>query len=90
MAKFLCSQLDGELNPAYKHCEDLSHLHNDCNCKEIYPDVLSTYDTTLETYLFNKIFDFIELGEVTNQNEEYSLPNYKETIEDLNKLTIID
>lgn len=58
MAKFLCSQLYGTVNPAYLKCDNLEHQN--CNCQEVYSEKLNTYDGTLEKYLARKIFDFIE------------------------------
>jgi len=63
MAKFLCSQLYGTVNPAYLNCKNLEHKN--CDCQEVYFEKLNTFDGTLEKYLTNKIFDFIE-GETLN------------------------
>ncbi|MFN8579317.1 MAG: hypothetical protein U0354_21020 [Candidatus Sericytochromatia bacterium] len=66
MAKYLCSQLYGTLNPAYLKCDNLDHLGKNCDCQEIYTEKLNTYDGTLEKYLEGKIFDFIEGKDINN------------------------
>lgn len=51
MAKYLCTQLEVEkAHPANLSPEG----------KEFYPNVLTTDDSTFETYLAEKISDFIE------------------------------
>jgi hypothetical protein len=60
MAKSLCTQLHGTLNPAYLKCDDYNHHDVQCACKEVYDETLSTHDGTLEKYLACKIYEFIE------------------------------
>jgi hypothetical protein len=60
MAKSLCTQLHGTLNPAYLKCDDYNHHDVQCACKEVYDETLNTHDGTLEKYLACKIYEFIE------------------------------
>ena len=56
---FIVSQIfTTQCNPSYLICHDISH--KECNCKEIYGEVLSSEDGTLAKYLAKKIFEFIE------------------------------
>jgi len=64
MSNFLCSQLDVEIaHKAYSNCKNIEHIENGCNCKEIYSEIITTNDNSFESYLSDKIYEFIEFGE---------------------------